>query len=60
MDEPEPFNLAWNFRGVEIDKLLSEGMNKLLRGESAPETGFLQDLHTRIQAILDQPRPGQA
>jgi ABC-type glycerol-3-phosphate transport system substrate-binding protein len=60
MDEPEPFNLAWNFRGVEIDKVLSEGMNKLLRGESAPETGFLQDLHYRIQAILDQPRPGKA
>ncbi len=60
MDEPEPFNLAWNFRGVEIDKVLSEGMNKLLRGESAPEAGFLQDLQTRIQAILDQPRPGNA
>jgi multiple sugar transport system substrate-binding protein len=60
MEEREPFLLAWNFRGTEIDKVLNEAMGKLLRGESAPETGFLQDLHGRLQAILDQPRPGKA
>jgi ABC-type glycerol-3-phosphate transport system substrate-binding protein len=57
MDEPEPFNLAWNFLGNDIDRVLREGMGQLLTGERAPETGFLQDLNARIQAILDRPRP---
>jgi multiple sugar transport system substrate-binding protein len=58
MDEPEPFNLAWNFRGGEVDRVLREAMVKLQTGEAAPETGFLQDLDRRVQAILDQPRAG--
>ena len=58
MDEPEPFGLAWNFRGNEVDRLLREVMDRLAGGEQAPEAGLLQDLERRIQAVLDQPRAG--
>ena len=58
MEEPEPFGLAWNFRGAEVDKALREVMDKLAVGEQAPEAGLLQDLERRVQVILDQPRAG--
>jgi ABC-type glycerol-3-phosphate transport system substrate-binding protein len=58
MEEPEPFNLAWNFRGAEVDRLLREAMDRLLREESTPEAGFFQELDRLVQGVLDQPRLG--
>ncbi|MBI3941967.1 MAG: sugar ABC transporter substrate-binding protein [Chloroflexi bacterium] len=46
-----------NFRTSEMQTLLLGNLNKLWNGEAKPEKAFFDDLNTKIQAILDKPKP---
>ncbi|MFM7197286.1 MAG: ABC transporter substrate-binding protein [Chloroflexota bacterium] len=53
----EPASLPYNFRAPEIEAMRDPEILKITTGEVKAEPGFLKDLNSRIQAILDKPRP---
>jgi ABC-type glycerol-3-phosphate transport system substrate-binding protein len=53
----EPASLPYNFRAPEVEGLRDPEILKITTGAAKAETGFIRDLNSRIQAILDKPRP---
>jgi multiple sugar transport system substrate-binding protein len=52
-----PFREPWNFRGQDIeDQVLKPAFDRLWKGEETPGPGFLRQMNTQVQQILDQPR----
>lgn len=51
------FSVPWNFRALEVYRVRDPYLNRVVQGEAQPDTGFLENLHREVQAILDQPRP---
>jgi ABC-type glycerol-3-phosphate transport system substrate-binding protein len=51
------YSVPWNFRAPEIYRVRDPLLNKILAGETQPDSGFLETLHKEVQALLDQPRP---
>ncbi|HEX2324414.1 MAG TPA: extracellular solute-binding protein [Chloroflexota bacterium] len=52
-----PFREPWNFRGQDIEtQALIPSFDRLWKGEETPGPGFLRQLNTQVQQILDQPR----
>ena len=52
-----PFREPWNFRGQDIeDQVLKPAFDRLWKGEETVGAGFLRQVNTQVQQILDQPR----
>lgn len=55
MLEPEPYVTAWNYLGADINKVLGEEIDKVTAGQTTVNDGFLNNLTSLLQAILDKP-----
>ncbi|MDQ3701261.1 MAG: extracellular solute-binding protein [Chloroflexota bacterium] len=57
VEQVMPFREPWNFRGQDVeDQVLKPNFDKLWKGEETPGPGFLKQMSTQVQQILDQPR----
>jgi multiple sugar transport system substrate-binding protein len=52
----EPYSGPANFKAPDIERIRDPEITKITTGEAKAETGFLRNLNTQLQAILDQPR----
>lgn len=53
----EPASLPYNFRAPEVESTRDPEIVKITTGQAKAELGLLKDLNSRIQTILDKPRP---
>jgi len=55
MLEPEPYVTAANFLGGDINSTLGAEVDKVTKGETAVNDGFLNNVTSLLQTILDKP-----
>ena len=55
MLEPEPYVTAWNYLGADLNTILGTELDKVTKGETAANDGFLQNLTSQLQTVLDKP-----
>jgi multiple sugar transport system substrate-binding protein len=55
MLEPEPYVTAWNYLGADLNTVLGTELDRVTKGEIAVNDGFLQNLTSQLQTILDKP-----
>jgi hypothetical protein len=57
IEEAGPLIVPANFRGGEINTLITQKIGGLYLGDEKPEQQFFEDLNTGVQQILDKPKP---
>jgi len=55
MLEPEPYITAWNYLGNDLNTILGTELDRVTKGEIAVNDGFLQNLTSQLQTVLDKP-----
>jgi len=55
MLEPEPYITAWNYLGADLNTILGNELDRVTKGEIAVNDGFLQNVTSQLQAVLDKP-----
>ena len=55
MLEPEPYVTAWNYLGSDLNTTLGAELDKVTKGETVVNDGFLKNLTSLLQTILDKP-----
>ena len=55
MTEPEPYITAWNYLGADLNTILGTELDRVTKGEIAVNDGFLQNLTSQLQTVLDKP-----
>jgi hypothetical protein len=55
MLEPEPYVTAWNYLGADLNTILGNELDRVTKGEVAVNDGFLQNLTSQLQTVLDKP-----
>ncbi len=52
----EPYSGPANFKAPDIERVRDPELTKITTGEAKAEAGFLRNLNTQLQAVLDLPR----
>lgn len=55
MVEPEPYITPWNYLGAELNTILGTELDRVTKGELIVNDGFLQNVTSQLQAVLDKP-----
>ena len=53
----EPFSAPANFRAADIANVRDPATTKITTGEAKADQGYLRDLNTQLQTIMDMSRP---
>ena len=55
MTEPEPYITAWNYLGADLNTILGTELDRVTKGELAVTDGFLGNITSQLQSVLDKP-----
>ena len=55
MTEPEPYVTAWNYLGADLNTILGTELDRVTKSETTVNDGFLQNLTSQLQTVLDKP-----